>query len=329
MRDPYSVLGVSKSASDSEIKSAFRKLAKRHHPDQNADDPKAKDRFAEVNSAYEIVGDKENRKKFDRGEIGPDGKPRFQGFEGFGRRPGTGSPGGTGRSGAGGSFEDILNDLFGGMGGGPSASAGPTSGASARSSGDQFSNYSRTGSARGASSAAGQDISITQRITLADAVGQSKTRVKLPTGKTVDVKIPVAVHEGQQIRLRGQGNPGSPAGDAIITISFETHPIFKPDGANLRVDLPISLDEAVLGAKIRVPTLEGSVEMTIPAGYTGGKVFRLRGKGLLKSASERGDILVTPSIRLPVGAPDRDLIRLAEDVRRKGLDSPRGSEFEA
>lgn len=363
MRDPYSVLGVSKNASDSDVKSAYRKLAKRHHPDQNANDPKAKDRFAELNAAYEILGDKDTRRRFDRGEIGSDGKPRFQGFEGFTRRAaGSGGPGGGGFGGGsqrggsgGGSFEDILNDLFGGMSGG--AGSPGAAGASPRTSDRGFSNYNRTGSSSSSASAGcrssgnpntdhqgnhqgngGLDVMLTQKITLEEAISQTKTRVKLPSGKIVDVKIPAGVEEGQQIRLRGQGHsappgptnaspPASSPGDAIITLSFEPHPLFKPEGANLRLELPISLDEAVLGARVRVPTLDGSVDMAIPAGFSGGKVFRLRGKGLAKSAKERGDLLVMPSLRLPPGPPSKELIRAAEHLRRSGL-SPRGPEFE-
>lgn len=360
MRDPYSVLGVGKNASDSDVKSAFRKLAKRHHPDQNADDPKAKDRFAEVNAAYEILGDRETRRKFDRGEIGSDGKPRFQGFEGFTRRSAgagdprarstTGGPGGSSGGGPGsGSFEDILNDLFGSMGGG-GPSAGGAAGATKRPTERSFSNYNRTGSTAssasgsgGAGAAGGQaghgeggaglDVMLTRRISLEEAISETKIRVALPSGKTVDVKIPAGVEDGQQVRLRGQGKPaaqgqgGASAGDAIITLTFETHPLFKPEGANLRLELPISLDEAILGARVRVPTLDGSVDMAIPAGFGGGKVFRLRGKGLAKSVKERGDLLVVPSLRLPSEPPSKELIRAAEHLRRTGA-SPRGPEFD-
>ena len=329
MRDPYSVLGVSKTASDADIKSAYRKLAKKHHPDQNANDPKAKDRFAELNAAYEIVGDKDARAKFDRGEIGADGKPKFSGFEGFRR----GSPfgdaprGSSGRRTGAGSFDDILNDLFGGggMGGGPTGgtSYSGTGGAGTRTRGYTSSGTNSNPGNRGP----GQDVTVTAEVTLADVVARSKMRVSLPTGKTLDVTIPLGVVDGQQVRLKGQGYPGIPAGDAWVTVSFVQHPIFKADGTNVRLELPVTLYEAVLGAKVRVPTMEGSVEMSIPQGYTGGRVFRMRGKGLPKTDGERGDLLVAPRIHLPEGQPSEDLIDLVEDMRLRQPYNPRGPEF--
>src|SRR5689334_12182492 len=261
MRDPYDVLGVPRTASQSEIKKAFRRLAKRLHPDANKNDPKAATRFAEIDAAYEILGEEDKRKAFDRGEIDAEGKPRFQGFEGFGAGPGRGQggPGGFGREGAfetftwgpegvrrtsggprggHGAFDDLLRDVFGGVGGG-------------RRTGFQT-QYEEPPFA---SPAAGRDVTAALSISLAEAAKGTTKRVHLPTGKDVEVKIPAGLSEGQQIRLKGQGLPGPGAvGDALITVNVAPHPLFTRDGADLRLELPITLYEAALGGKIRVPT---------------------------------------------------------------------------
>jgi DnaJ-class molecular chaperone len=306
MRDPYQVLGVSKTASEGEIKSAYRKLAKKLHPDANKHDPKAASRFAELNAAYEIVGDDEKRKAFDRGEIDAEGKPRFQGFEGFGAHPGGGGfrtgPGGAHfetftfgpdgfqrAGGAGGfrghGFEDVLRDMFGGAARGPRG--GPGFGAQFEP--EDF-----------GAPPTGQDLHAALTITLAEAAKGAKKRVHLPTGKDVEVKIPAGIASGQQIRLKGQGWPSATgkAGDALISVNVAPHPLFKPDGADLRLDLPITLYEAALGAKVRVPTLDGAVELAIPAGTNSGRTFRLKAKGL-KAKSGTGDLLATVRIMLP------------------------------
>ena len=304
MRDPYDVLGVSKGASAAEIKGAYRKLAKKLHPDANKNDPKAASRFAELNAAYEIVGDVAKRKAFDRGEIDAEGKPRFQGFEGFGAGRGAGpggfdagafetftyGPGGfqrsSGRAGGRGfsGFEDILKDAFSGMGGARGAQA-------------------RGGFRLDEADLAperGGDIAALLSITLAEAAKGARKRVRLPTGKEVEVKVPAGLAEGQQIRLKGQGftGPRGRAGDALITVTVAPHPIFQREGADLRVELPITLYEAVLGAKLRVPTLDGAVELTMPAGTNSGRVFRLKGKGF-PAKGGTGDLLVSVRIVLP------------------------------
>jgi len=305
MRDPYQVLGVSKGASEAEIKSAFRRQAKKLHPDANKHDPKAASRFAELNAAYEIVGDDEKRKAFDRGEIDAEGKPRFQGYEGFGAQPGGGFRSGPGGAhfesfsfgpdgfqragGAGGSrgggFEDILRDMFGG--------------AARGGRGPQFAQEDF------GAPATGQDLHASLTIGLPDAAKGTKARVHLPTGKDVEVKIPAGMLSGQQIRLKGQGWPSATgkAGDALITVNVAPHPLFKPDGSDLRLDLPITLYEAALGAKVRVPTLDGAVELAIPAGTNSGRTFRLKGKGL-KAKSGTGDLLATVRIVLPEGSDE-------------------------
>src|SRR3954451_13569987 len=294
MRDPYEVLGVPRGASAAAIKSAYRKLAKKHHPDSNKNDPKAAERFSELNSAHEIIGDEDKRKQFDRGEIDAEGKPRFQGFAGgdprgragpggfetYTFRSGGGGPGGAG----GGGFEDILNSMFGG------AARGSRPGAS------QF--EFETGGV-----GVDLDLSVAMAVSLEEAVKGAEKRVRLPSGKELNVKIPAGVTTGQQIRLKGQGEtaPGHRPGDLLITVNIAPHPFFKVDGSDLRIDLPITLYEAVLGGKVRVPTLGSAVELSIPKNTSSGRTFRLKGKGLPKANGGTGDLFVTTRIILPDG----------------------------
>ncbi|MBQ0823203.1 J domain-containing protein [Microvirga terrae] len=310
MRNPYDVLGVSRSASEAEIKKAFRKLAKTYHPDSNKDDPKAKDKFAEANSAYEILGDAQKRAQFDRGEIDAEGKPRFQGFEGFG----------GGRGGA--RSEDFSGfSGFSGFGGGSRRSSRSTFGADLGD--DVFSQFfadafrsggegTRQGRAR---SQKGEDVSATLTVTLEEVAQEAKKRIRLSTGRDVDVVIPKGVSDGQVIRLRGlgQGAPGIDPGDALLTIAFAPHERFTPDGSDLRLRLPVEIEEAVLGGPVRVPTLTGSVEMKIPPMTNSGRTFRLRGKGL-PTKTGHGDLLVTTEIRLPE-VVDEDLMDYARKRR--------------
>ena len=330
MRDPYEMLGVSKGASAQDIKSAYRKLAKKLHPDANKHDKDAASKFAELNAAHEIVGDADKRKAFDNGEIDAEGKPRFQGFEGFGAgrgpHPGFGqdgnfeshtwSPEGTHRSGGrpgGGSFggfEDILREAFAGRGGG---ARGFRPGAGATFEADDVVGQ-------------GADILASLTISLAEAAHGVKKRIELPNGKEVEVKIPAALAEGQQIRLKGQGQavPGGKAGDLLISVSIAPDSVFERDGNNLRLELPITLYEAVLGGKVRVPTLGGAVELTLPAGTNSGRTFRLKGKGF-PAKGGNGDLMATVRIMLPEGN-DADLEALMQTWRetkpydpRKGL----------
>ncbi|MEM8664832.1 MAG: DnaJ domain-containing protein, partial [Pseudomonadota bacterium] len=224
-RDPYTVLGVSKSASEGEVKSAYRRLAKRYHPDTNADDPKAQERFAEVNAAYEVVGDKDKRKQFDRGEIDADGKPRFAGFSGGGspfgfgggEREGSNTRTWTFSSDGTSGVDEILREFMGG-------------------------GRARGGFSQSAPPRRGEDLDVGVTVTLEDLVSEEKLRVALPNGRTVDVKIPAGAEPEQQIRLRGLGleapGAGEP-GDALLTLHIAAHPTFRRDGANLRLDLPI------------------------------------------------------------------------------------------
>jgi len=297
MRDPYEVLGVPRGASAAAIKSAYRKLAKKHHPDSNKNDPKAAERFSELNTANEILGDEDKRKQFDRGEIDAEGKPRFTGFPGGGAGGGRAGPGGfesyTFRSGGGGggagagAFEDILNSMFANAGRGGRAGAG-------RASSFEFD----TGGI-----GLDLDVTVSMSVSLEEAVKGGEKRVRLPSGKELNVKIPAGVSEGQQIRLRGQGETaqGHPPGDLLITVHIAPHAFFKVDGSDLRVDLPITLYEAVLGGKVRVPTLGGAVELSIPKNTSSGRTFRLKGKGLPKAGGGSGDLFVITRIMLPDG----------------------------
>jgi DnaJ-class molecular chaperone len=297
MRDPYDVLGVQRTADAAAIKSAFRKLAKKHHPDANKSDPKAAQRFSELNAAYEILGEPEKRKAFDRGEIGADGKQRFQGFEGFRGQPGGGFgnadfesifPGGFargGRAGGFGGFEDLLKGVFG-------AAGGRRGGFAPHPEVDEM------------SAPSGRDVTVPVTISLNEAAQGATRRVRLPNGKEVDVKIPAGLADGQQIRLKGQGLPGGGSvGDALIAVTIAPHRLFTREGANLRLDLPVTLYEAVLGAKVRVPTLDGAVDLAIPAGTSSGRTFRLKGKGMPAKGAP-GDLHVVVRIALPEGGDD-------------------------
>lgn len=305
MRDPYVVLGVSKSAGTAEVKKAYRKLAKKFHPDQSKE-PKAKEKFAEVSAAYEILGDEKKRAAFDRGEIDTAGKPRFHGFEGFGAQgPGFGS---RSHAGAGPDFEHFEFN-FGG--------AGPGAGGFAAS--DIFADLfgggmpgGRRGSARGQRAPRGEDAAAEITISLAEAVKGTSARVSLPTGRVLEVSVPAGIEDGKQIRLKGQGQPsawGGEPGDAWVTVHIAKHPYFRVEGRDLRLDLPVTLYEAVAGAKVNAPTLEGTVEITVPPGSNGGRTLRLRGKGLPAQQGPAGDLLVSLRIVLPDDA-DPELVSL-------------------
>jgi DnaJ-class molecular chaperone len=302
VRDPYEVLGVGRKATPDEIKKSFRRLAKKLHPDANKSDPKSAARFSEINSAYEILGDEKKRAAFDRGEIDAEGKPRFSGFSGFEPRarggpahPGFSSDsifesfsfgpeglqrgGGNPRRG----FEDMVSDLFRG----------------ARSHGPEFAEFETPRS--------GHDVAVQLTVTLGEAAHGAKKRVRLPTGKEVEVTIPAGIAEGQTIRLRGQGfSSGRAGGDALVTVKIAPHAELKVEGDDLRAEITIALEAAVLGGAVRVPTLEGAVELKIPPWTTGGRIFRLKGKGLPKKSGGAGDLLVSVQIALPE-KPDAEL----------------------
>lgn len=294
MADPYSILGVPRTASEKDIKSAYRTLAKELHPDRNAGKPNAAERFAEVTRAYDLLSDKDKRARFDRGEIDAEGNPtgpfgfgggasggfagaqrgyRHDGFEGFG---GAGSEGID--------LGDIFEGLFGGrsgMGGG----AGPGT--------------RRRPAPRGA------NVTYTLKVPFNEAARREPQRVTLADGKTIDLKLPPGVVDGQQVRLGGKGEPGPGGfGDAIVTIEIMPSNCFERDGDNILLEVPISLDEAIGGAKVRIPTVEGPVMMTVAPGSTSGKVLRLKGRGFTRKNGERGDQLVTLLIDIPAEDPD-------------------------
>ena len=331
MRDPYSVLGVAKCASEGDIKKAFRQLAKKYHPDQNKDDPGAQQRFSEVNQAYEIIGDKDKRAQFDRGEIDAEGKQKFQsrGFDGFSGFEDFGAAGGSrgfrssGGAAGGGGFDDILNDILGGFGGrgGARGSAGPGASGFAGAGGAK---------ARRPSPSKGANADLIAAVSLEDILNSGKAQVTLPSGKTVNVTLPKGVVEGEKIRLKGQGHPGDqggPAGDALIEVRFKTHKLFDVKGSDLHLDLPITLYEAILGAKIRTPTLTGAVNLTIPENTSSGKTMRLKGRGLPTKNGGHGDLLVKIQIMLPPHGDD-ELDTLMKAWREITPYRVRGPEFD-
>lgn len=287
MRDPYDVLGVSKTTSEADIKKAFRTLAKKHHPDTHGNDPKAVKRFQEISAAYEILSDKEKRAQYDRGEIDASGQPKGfaggQGFEGFRPRNARGQGGFEWQGGGQGfSPEDIFSDILGGLGGGK-----------------------RRGQPK-----RGGDIQLDTAVSLQEAAAGGTRRVVMANGRQLEVRIPVGVKQGQQVRLKGQGYPGErggPPGDALIAISIAEHPFLRLDGRDLKMDLPISLKEAILGAKVGVPTLTGEVTLTVPPHSNSGQTLRLKGKGMPSGGIEpAGDLYIRLAVTLPESA-DREL----------------------
>ena len=273
--DPYAILGVPKGASDEDIRRAFRKLAKELHPDVNPNDRTAtEDRFKKVAGAYDILGDPQKRRAYDRGEIDARGEPRRDNFRHYQR--------GGARAGAGAPFEEFgFGDVFSEMFGGGAARGGARSGFSVK----------------------GHDVRYTLDVDFLESVQGTVKRVTLPGGGPLDLNVPPGVSDGQVLRLKGKGGRGiggGEAGDALIEIKVRTHGQFRREGDDLHIEVPITLDEAVLGAKVEVPTVTGRVQLTVPKGTSSGRVFRLKGKGV-KSAgkAEPGDQLVTVRIVLP------------------------------
>ena len=305
MADPYATLGVARSATEKDIKSAYRKLAKELHPDRNKDNPKASERFSVVTGAYDLLSDKDKRAKFDRGEIDADGNPSM-GF-GYGHTAGPGGfNGGAQRGfrtedfegfGGGGGGEGIdIGDIFEGLFGGRSGGGGMGGG---------------FGGARPRAAPKGANVQYKLGVSLTDAATRATQRITLADGKTIDLKLPAGVEDGTQMRLAGKGEAGpGGAGDAIVSIHVQPHPWLRRDGDNLRLDLPVSLDEAVNGTKVRVPTADGAVMLTLAPGTSSGKTLRLAGKGMSRKDGTRGDQLVTIEVQLPVG--DDDLVKRLE-----------------
>lgn len=293
MADPYSILGVSKGADEKAIKSAYRKLAKELHPDRNQDNPKAAERFAEVTHAYDLLSDAQKRGQYDRGEIDENGQPRspfgagFGGgnpFSGSGPRPGQGGF----EFGGGIDLGDIFDGLFGGGAG--ARPGGPNTGGRGPQPGPP---------------PKGANVAYEHLVSFTDAAKLEPQRITLRDGKTVEFKLPAGAVSGQQIRIPGKGQPGPGGnGDAMVTLKIGKHPFYERDGDNIRLDLPISLKEAIQGAKVKVPTIDGAVMLSVPAGAQSGTTMRIKGRGFAKkggagAAGSRGDQLVTLHIRLP------------------------------
>lgn len=305
--DPYQELGVARGASADDVRKAFRKLAKQLHPDKNPGDKAAEERFKRVSAAFDILGDPEKRAKFDSGQIDNDGRETMRGFGGGG--PGGGFPGGgpfqRGGFGQGGGqrfegadFDEILSEVFGGRG---------------------------PGGARGfGGGGRGQDVRARLEIDLEEAIKGGVKRIIFPDGRTLDVTIPKSAAEGQTLRLKGQGQPGrAGAGDALVELTIRPHPVYRREGADLHMDLPISLPDAVLGAKVDAPTPEGVVSLTVPKGSNSGAVLRLKGRGATDAATaKRGDLFAKLMIVLPETA-DPELERFAERFRSERPYTPR------
>jgi DnaJ-class molecular chaperone len=295
--DPYKELGVSRGANAAEIKAAFRKLAKELHPDKNRGDTATEERFKRVSAAFDLLNDPEKKAKYDSGQIDADGQPQYRGFGGqsgggagmggsgggFGFNPG-GGPGGRA------AFDDLdLEDIFGRFGGGG-------------------------GRGRATGFGRGQDVRATLDISLEDSIGGATRRIQFSDGRTLDVAIPKGAANGQTIRLRGQGTPGrTEPGDALIELRLAPHPVFKVEGADLIMDLPISVPDAVLGGKVECPTPDGTVSVTVPKGSNSGQILRLKGRGAFAGGA-RGDLKARLMVTLPETI-DPILQRVAEDWR--------------
>lgn len=307
MRDPYDILGVSRSANADDVKKAYRALAKKYHPDLNPGDKAVEQKFKDATAAYELLSDPTKRARYDRGEIDASGQERAAGFN-WRQRAEAGA--GTRRGGFGGfSAEDIFADLFGG---------------------EDVAGFGRTGrgAGRAGSRLRGADVSYSVSVSFLDAATGARKQITLPGGKTLEVQIPVGAEDGQTLRLKGQGQPGvgggSP-GDALIELRIEPHPYFTRKGLDIHVDLPVTLQEAALGATVQTPTIHGPVSLKVPAGSNSGTTLRLRGKGVADAKrSLKGDQYVRLRVMMP-DPPDPELIAFLErwspghgyDVRRK------------
>jgi DnaJ-class molecular chaperone len=307
-QDPYQELGVSRQASADEIKRAFRKLAKQLHPDKNPGDKAAEERFKRVSAAFDLLGDDEKRKKFDRGEIDADGRETMRGYAGGDPFAAGGFRGGPGGAGAGASFEgvdinDILGEMFGARGG---------------QRGGGFGGFG------GGQPQRGGDVRATLEIDLEDAIQGARKRLSFSDGRTIDVTIPKGAAEGQVLRLKGQGSPGRAGpGDALIELAFRPHPVYRREGDNLVMDLPVSIPDAILGAKVSAPTPEGSVTLTVPKGSNSGSTLRLKGRGLPHArGGGRGDLMARLQLVLP-DTIDPELEKFAETWRKERPYTPR------
>jgi DnaJ-class molecular chaperone len=289
-QDPYQELGVSRNASADDIRKAFRKLAKQHHPDANPGNKASEEKFKRASGAFDLLGDPDKRRKFDAGEIDADGREIVRGF--------SGNPFGQGGGAGGAGFEnvdlgDILGEMFGRRGGGGFASRGG-------------------------------NLSYSLEIDLEEAILGAKRRISLPDGRSLDLSIPAGAADGQVMRLKGQGSPGRAGpGDALIELHIRPHPIFRREGGDLVMDLPVSAPDAILGGKVQAPTPEGPVTLSVPKGSNSGSTLRLRKRGLAGANGRRGDLLARLVVTLPEQA-DPALETFAEEWRRERPYTPRG-----
>lgn len=275
--DPYDVLRVKRDASAEELQKAYRNLAKQFHPDLNPGDRDAEEQFKRVSAAYDILGDAEKRAKFDRGEIDASGAERP-------RRP-------------------FYRDYAGAAGGGYDPYATDAGFADFAGSDDVFADlFRRGGRGRAHIRMPGADVHYRLPVEFLEAVNGATRRIALPDGSSLDLKIPPGAHDGQILRMKGKGQPGiggGPPGDALVEVAVQPHPLFTRDGDDIRLELPISLTEAVLGGRVTVPTPAGPVAMTVPKGSNTGSVLRLKGKGAARPDGGRGDEYVTLKVVLP------------------------------
>jgi DnaJ-class molecular chaperone len=301
-QDPYLELGVPRTASADELRRAFRKLAKQHHPDANQGNKDAEEKFKRVSAAFDLLGDEEKRKKFDAGEIDADGRETFRGFGGGGQNPF--GQGGGGFRGGGAQFEDVdLGDILGEMFGARGGRGGGFGG--------------------GGFQQRGADVRTKLEIDLEEAIAGAKRRIAFSDGRTLDITIPKGASDGQVLRLKGQGSPGrAGAGDALIELAIRPHPVFKREGDNLVMDLPVSAPDAILGGKIEAPTPEGPVTLTVPPGSNSGSTLRLKGRGLAGPTGRRGDLMARLVVTLPE-KPDPELQKFAETWRAERPYAPR------
>ena len=296
------MLGVVPSASDADIRAAFRKLAKQYHPDRNRDDKKAEEKFKEISAAFDIIGDADRRRKYDRGEIDENGRERAHagyrqwagpGGQGYGAQGGSGAGGPYSASGYSGGFAnkgdfDDLGDIFADLFGRGRAGA---------------QGFEQAGALRG------RDLKYRIEVDFLDAARGAKKRVTMADGRALDIAIPAGVDNGRTLRLKGQGEPGvsgGPSGDVLVEISVKAHPLFERDGDDIHIEAPISLKEAVLGGKITAPTIAGEVAITVPKNSSSGAVLRLKGRGVKRDGAKAGDQYVKLKIVLPEGG-DREL----------------------
>lgn len=300
-RNPYEVLGVKKEASDDDIRRAYRKLAKRYHPDLNPGNKEAEAKFKEIASANDLLSDPEKRARFDRGEIDESGAERPPPNWGY-RSHAEGAPGAKYHTGDELHPED-LDDLF-----------------------SMFRHAGRGGAGGGTIRMRGADHPYALQVDFLDSVNGAKRRIDLAPDKSLDLTIPAGVQDGQVLRLKGQGGPGiggGPAGDALIEIHVAPHPFFRRDGEDIHVDLPVTVAEAMLGGKVSVPTPTGAVSMTIPANSNTGKILRLKGKGVPRPDGTRGDEYVILKVVLPEGG-DEELAAFLREWAPKHPYDPRG-----